>query len=186
MTNEEWSKAVEFAKHPVSRNTAPSPSPASDALRTFDSGATRHVDTDKFDPEGFFSPLVLDAYQAYMHTHRYQADGTVRDSDNWQKGIPIPVYRKSLIRHTMTAWMIWRGYPVKAENVGGKMVVPTLQDALMGVLFNTMGMLHELLKREQEEEPLEPPQRSIAIGTNEDNMTLRPVKKWAWETEGNK
>ena len=57
-------------------------------MREFDTGATRDAETNKLDFEGFFSPLALEEYAKYMHMHRRQADGNVRDSDNWQKGMP--------------------------------------------------------------------------------------------------
>ena len=57
-------------------------------MRNFDTGATRDVDTNKLDFEGFLSPVVLERYAEYMHKNRVQADGNLRDSDNWQKGIP--------------------------------------------------------------------------------------------------
>ena len=68
-------------------------------MRKFDSGATRDIVEDKFDFEGFLSPLVLNRYAEYMNKHRKQSDGNLRDSDNWQKGIPMKVYMKSGFRH---------------------------------------------------------------------------------------
>jgi hypothetical protein len=115
-------------------------------MRTFETGATRNVDTSKHDYEGFVSPLVLEGYGRYMHAHRVQADGSLRASDNWQKGIPIAAYRSSLIRHVFTAWSIWRGWPVPAEQVGTEKIVPTLKDTLYAILFNVMGYLHEIEK----------------------------------------
>ena len=70
-------------------------------MRKFNTGATRDVDNDKLDFEGFLSPTVLIRYAEYMHTHRKQSDGALRDSDNWQKGIPKEVYMKSMWRHFM-------------------------------------------------------------------------------------
>ena len=58
-------------------------------MRTFDSGATRDDDKEKIDPEGFLSVPALEAYFAYMHKHRKQADGSLRASDNWQKGMDL-------------------------------------------------------------------------------------------------
>jgi len=108
-------------------------------MRTFDTGATRNDDTAKLDYEGFLSPLVLQRYAEYMHKHRQQADGKLRDSDNWQKGIPISAYMKSLWRHFMDVWRQYR------EQSGED----TLEDSLCAMLFNAMGMLHETLKSRQ-------------------------------------
>jgi hypothetical protein len=64
-------------------------------MREFETGATRNPEEGKLDYEGFLSPLVLECYAKYMHEHRLQSDGKLRDSDNWQKGIPKEVYMKS-------------------------------------------------------------------------------------------
>lgn len=105
-------------------------------MRKFSSGATRNTDHDKLDYEGFFSPLVLERYAQYMHKHRKQADGQLRDSDNWQKGIPRNVYIKSKFRHFMDTWKEHRGIKTKEG----------LEEALCADLFNTMGYLYEVLK----------------------------------------
>jgi hypothetical protein len=113
------------------------------AMRTFNTGATRNTDTAKLDYEGFLSPVVLRKYAEYMHTHRRQADGTLRSADNWQKGIPKDVYMSSMWRHFMDAWMTHRGYVVNSpedDHVVG------MEEALMALLFNVMGMAHETLK----------------------------------------
>ena len=80
------------------------------ASRTFDTGATRDSVDDKIDIEGFISPIVLVAYCKYMHKMRTQHKGEPRDSDNWQKGIPLDVYVKSMLRHTLDVWLINRGF----------------------------------------------------------------------------
>jgi hypothetical protein len=114
-------------------------------MRTFDTGATRDADDNKLDYEAFLSPVVLDRYAAYMHTHRLQPDGTLRDGDNWQKGIPIRAYQKSLVRHLFQAWGVWRGRDVRDDK--GNPV--DLDDALCALLFNAMGYLHERLTRQR-------------------------------------
>lgn len=106
-------------------------------MRYFETGATRDDNKNKFDYEGFLSPLVLEEYARYMHKARKQADGKMRDSDNWQKGIPLKVYMKSLWRHFMELWKQHRGIKCQFNK----------KDALCGILFNTMGYLHEILKK---------------------------------------
>jgi hypothetical protein len=65
-----------------------------------------------------------------MHQNRVQADGNLRDSDNWQKGIPMSAYMKSAFRHFIDWWTSYRrGTPNK--------------DAALALLFNVMGFLHE-------------------------------------------
>ena len=105
-------------------------------MRKFTTGATRDEDTTKPDYEGFISPIVIKRFGEYMNKHRIQADGAVRDSDNWQRGIPKDAYIKSLLRHIMDLWLEHRGYKSR-EGV---------EDALCAIMFNSMGYLHEVLK----------------------------------------
>lgn len=125
-------------------------------MRTFQSGATRDDDVDKLDFEGFLSPLALKRYAEYMNSHRIQADGKLRDSDNWQKGIEIVAYIKSLFRHMLDVWQIHRGY--KAFDNKGKV---DIEDALCAVIFNAFGYLHEHLKTK--EEPEEEPEEKLTV-----------------------
>ena len=105
-------------------------------MREFDTGATRDDDESKLDFEGFLSPLVIERYAEYMHKHRIQADGKLRDSDNWQKGIPLDAYMKSMWRHFFDVWKEHRGY----ESREGR------EEALCALLFNVQGYLFETLK----------------------------------------
>lgn len=110
-------------------------------MRTFETGATRDSDLGKYDYEGFFSPLVMERFGQYMHKHRTQADGNLRDSDNWQKGITPEAYMKSLWRHFMDMWSLHRGWKRIARE--------EMEEALCAILFNVMGYLHELLKKRE-------------------------------------
>jgi hypothetical protein len=110
-------------------------------MREFETGATRDVDHNKLDYEGFLSPLVLEAFARYMHTNRIQADGKTRASDNWQKGIPKEAYMKSAWRHFMDWWMCHRNTAINSEALQ--------REALCALLFNVQGYLHELLKGRQ-------------------------------------
>lgn len=102
-------------------------------IRKFVTGATRDSAADKVDYDGFLSVHVLRAYGAYMHKHRVQSDGSVRDSDNWQHGIPREVYRKSAWRHFVDWW---------AQHRAGK----DTTESACALLFNIMGDTHEALK----------------------------------------
>jgi len=112
-------------------------------MRTFDTGATRDIDVDKNDYEGFLSPLVIECFGDYMTLHRKQADGSLRDSDNWQKGIPLSVYIKSMWRHFLDVWFIHRGHKRFDKRDGHEI---TMREALCALLFNVQGYLHEYLK----------------------------------------
>lgn len=110
-------------------------------MRQFETGATRNIDVDKHDPEGFLHPLVIEAFNQYMHKHRLQADGTQRDSDNWQKGIPKSAYMKSMWRHFHDVWLHHRGFYMNAKE--------PLEEALTALMFNVMGYLLETIKENQ-------------------------------------
>lgn len=114
-------------------------------VREFGTGATRDLDANKLDFEGFLSPLVLERYAEHMHKARRMPDGSMRESDNWQLGIPLVVYMKSLFRHFFSVWKLHRGLPV-TEVVRGETITKDLETELCAVLFNTSGMLHEVLK----------------------------------------
>ena len=104
-------------------------------MRKFETGATRDSDENKLDYEGFLSPLAIKAFGEYMHKNRFQADGVIRDSDNWQKGIPVDAYMKSMWRHFFAVWESHRqGKPNKED--------------LCALYFNVQGMLHELIKEQ--------------------------------------
>jgi len=109
-------------------------------VRKFETGATRDTAENKLDFEGFLSPVVLTRYAEYLNKNRKQPDGQLRDSDNWQKGIPKDVYMKSMFRHFMDVWIIHRD-PVECP-----LEEDELQDALCAVVFNAMGYLFEELK----------------------------------------
>lgn len=107
-------------------------------MREFKTGATRNSDEDKFDYEGFLSPVVLERFAEYMHLHRKQADGRLRASDNWQKGIPLEAYMGSGWRHFFSWWKAHRGYKTEED----------IETSLCALLFNVQGYLHELLTKD--------------------------------------
>jgi len=112
-------------------------------MRYFDTGATRDTDEAKLDFEGFLSPETLEAFAKYMHKHRKQADGKLRDSDNWQKGIPFSAYMKSKWRHFFDTWKFHR----QGRELSDEMI-----DALCAEWFNVQGYLHELLKERHKQD----------------------------------
>ena len=109
-------------------------------IRKFETGATRDTEEGKLDFEGFLSPIVLEKFAEYMNKHRKQSDGQLRDSDNWQKGIPKKDYIKSLFRHFMDFWKEHRGYRSRDG----------IEESLCGIIFNSMGYLFEILKEKND------------------------------------
>jgi len=120
-------------------------------MRNFDTGATRDSDTTKYDIDGFLSPFALHRFLRYMHKHRHQADGGLRDSDNWQKGIPIEAYRKSAWRHWFDVWCILRDHPELTGQADDQTPDDIdLEESLCATLFNVQGLLHEVVKARME------------------------------------
>lgn len=106
-------------------------------LRTFETGATRDTAANKLDFEAILSPAVLLRYVQYMDKHKEQSDGSMREGDNWQKGIPKDQYIKSLCRHMMDLRLLHRGVE------GG--VCDDVEEILCALIFNSMGYLFEHL-----------------------------------------
>lgn len=113
-----------------------------EVVQKFESGATRNFNLNKFDYEGFLNPEALHAFGEYMHSHRKQRDGSIRDSDNWQKGIPFSAYIKSLVRHVIDLWRMDRGYEVINPDTNEP---HTKQELCCAIVFNSMGYLKELI-----------------------------------------
>ena len=111
--------------------------------RYFTGGAYRDLDESKLDYEGFLSPEVLKRYAEYMHKNRKQSDGKMRDSDNWQGGIPKTVYMKSMWRHFMELWTIHREMLDNGDMTDSP---AELQEALCALAFNVFGYLFEDLE----------------------------------------
>ncbi len=107
-------------------------------MRQFPSGATRNTDEGKIDPKGFIHPLVTLSFCKYMHEHRKQADGALRASDNWTKGIPREAYASSLERHLLDVKLIMGGFAAHATT-------SSLSEALNACMFNVQGLLLEVL-----------------------------------------
>jgi len=109
-------------------------------VRKFATGATRSSGDGKADYEGFLSPQVIVRFGEYMMKHQYQADGSLRDSDNWQKGIPRDQYIKSMFRHYVDLWNLHR-----ADKQGAEVEIGDVEEALCALLFNVQGYLYEYL-----------------------------------------
>lgn len=122
--------------------------PKPEAVRQFSTGATRNLDHNKLDYEGFNCPMAQRAFAEYMHGHRKQADGTIRDSANWQKGIPIDVYAKSLVRHVHDFHCLHRGWTIPRPEDGQPMTPDDEHklELLCAIWFNAQGYIHEILK----------------------------------------
>lgn len=137
-----------------------------ESIRKFSTGATRDTDNGKNDYEGFNNPLVEKAFGDYMNEHRIQSDGSLRDSDNWQKGMGKNAMIKSLHRHYMDLWAIHRGYYVFKERIDNKEIthyfvtlpdmIPdtykrvSIKDCCGGIAFNNNGYWFESILEEEQ------------------------------------
>lgn len=130
-----WSEAAQAVHPPLPPGTQIISDDIA-AIRIFETGATRNLDADKPDLAKYLSPLVLRRFGEYMAKNAVQADGSIREGDNWKKGIPLDSFLSSGWRHLLDWWLEHDGF----ESREG------LEDALCGLLFNAMGYLHETLK----------------------------------------
>src|SRR3990172_9271147 len=73
------------------------------SARTFSSGATRDVQSNKPEFVGYESTMVQREFGRYMLKHQTLLNGEHRTSDNWKKGMPRRVYLESLRRHYLDA-----------------------------------------------------------------------------------
>jgi len=113
-------------------------------IREFETGATRHVDQGKLDYARFNDPMVEKLYAEYLQKHRVQADGKLREPDNWKKGIPEDVYLSSLYRHLHDVWLHMHGYSGQATE--------SMLDSLCGARFNLNGLIYEIFAKEKKDE----------------------------------
>ena len=118
---------------------------AGKSMETFEGGATRSDTSARNDPEGYMSAIAIERYCEYMTKHRVQADGSIRDSDNWQKGMPYNRALKGLWRHMMHLWIRFRGF-----NPSDKYAAADSEEDLCAIFFNTQVMLHQLVKERLE------------------------------------
>jgi len=115
-----------------------------DDTREWASGAYRDTNEEKLDYEAFYNPLVIREFARYMHKHRKQADGKLRDGDNWQQLFGSPgehraVCMGSLVRHVLDLWLFHRGYAGRE----------TIKEALCAILFNAQAYLFSILIEEE-------------------------------------
>jgi hypothetical protein len=108
-------------------------------IRQFESGATRSPLNDKLQYSGFISPIVLKRYAEYMHRHRLQSDGELRDADNWQKGIPDDSAFDSMLRHVMDIWFYSRDFGAEATE--------EKLESLCAIIFNASVLIYNQEKK---------------------------------------
>lgn len=117
-------------------------------MRNFDTGATRNSNDHKYVYNGFNSALVEKSFAEYMHSHREQADGTLRPADNWKKGIPKEAYLESLHRHYVDLWELMETGEETLVDADGHTVDKI--HLLNAIRFNVNGLIFEHIKEKLE------------------------------------
>lgn len=131
-------------------------------VRKLESGALRDTDNGKFDFFGFMHPLNDYSFAKYMHKHRFMADGSIRDANNWWAGFGLDICIQSLARHMEDLKLIHAGYFVyekregdRAERVVLKAKLKTLpknyteitiEECTNAIRFNSMAYQLETIK----------------------------------------
>jgi hypothetical protein len=133
--------------------------------REFKTGANRNPSDGKFVYSKFINPLNEYSFAKYMHGKRKLEDGTYREGDNWQKGIPKDSLMDSLIRHTKELELLHQGYTLvhwrddEGEHTEvfnnlwdatdfanwKKAIVVSKEDILNAIRFNSEGYKLQLL-----------------------------------------
>lgn len=115
-------------------------------IRISSTGANRDSAINKLEYVKYISPIVLKAFAEYMLKHSILPDGTKRAGDNWKKGFG-ETYREtkdivfnSDFRHFMDLWLEHDGF----ESQNG------VDEALGGIIFNTMAYWDAILKERLE------------------------------------
>lgn len=110
-------------------------------LREFETGANRNSDKGKLEYRRFFSALAQKRRAEYMDKHRKLEDGTLREPDNWKRGIPSDVCADSLERHMQDIKLYFEGYEFA--------MTEDIEDALCAVMFNCESILLTILQSER-------------------------------------
>lgn len=128
---------------------------AAPVVRTFNTGANRDRAEGKLDFLGFLSPKAERRFAAYMNKNRRLGDGSLRDGDNWKRGIPLPVYADSLARHQQEVRELINDLVDASGCESARAILdippdhPTLlaiDEAACALFFNVQGWLHERVK----------------------------------------
>jgi len=104
-------------------------------MRQHPKGATRSNDEGKID-YAHISALADRVWCEYMHEHRIQEDGKLREPDNYKKGMPLKWNIKSFRGHFKDFELLLEGHKV-TENGKEK----DLFESILGMEFNLKGMI---------------------------------------------
>lgn len=114
-------------------------------LRNFQTGAIRDKQEGKTRYQGALSPLVLEAYGAYIEKHSLLPDGTRRDNKNWQKLFGTPEEHRQVCIESA-----WRHFIDVLKEHDGYNSRDGLDEALGGLMFNIQAYWFSVLKEREE------------------------------------
>lgn len=119
-------------------------------IKTFATGAIRSSDEGKNAYEGFLSMEAIEEFGDYMTRHRKLPDGSLRDPDNWKKGMGLDSFIGSMLRHVFELVALHtRGYVSRRIRRELPERVSDLdflkREIACAILFNVQGYLHEYL-----------------------------------------
>ncbi len=134
-------------------------------MRKFTNGSTRDSADSKIHYYGFQHPLCDYSYGKYMLGHQKQADGKMREANNWWHGWDRSISLDSMTRHLEDLKLIHAGYYVykKRTDMGEETIVTikpidkkiviaeklhqvTAEEACNAIRFNTDAYKLEVLK----------------------------------------
>jgi hypothetical protein len=112
--------------------------------RAFSTGATRNNDTTRIDWVKMLSLPAMFEYARYMRRHQKQADGSMREFDNWKGsdgagGFPLDEVVESLVRHVLDLAALDRGIEPMREC--------ELKETCCAIIFNAMAYLHTVVMK---------------------------------------
>lgn len=117
-------------------------------MTAYVSGAKRSAADGRPDPANCVSAWAMEFYANYMLKHQTCADGTKREANNWKYGMPMPRYMSSLGRHYYELSKLWDKIYLYGE--GTEENCAAFEEALGGVLFNSMGLAHAVERLKDE------------------------------------
>jgi hypothetical protein len=95
---------------------------------------TKDSGEDKLEFSRFFSSKVLRRRAEFMRKYN-----SLKTPDSWKKGIPEIEYVASLFRHFMDIWSFYEAGRVECD----------IRESLCALMFNAEGLLHEILKDDE-------------------------------------
>lgn len=102
-------------------------------MRTFETGATRDISKGKIHYYGFQHPLCDYSFGKYMLSHQKQADGNMREANNWWSGWDRKISLDSMSRHLEDLKLIHAGFYVYKVRITDLETGETSEDTVVSI-----------------------------------------------------